>query len=79
MDSYPKFHNEVGTPIVRIGCREFKCIGAKPPQDHPHVYINMGDADEINCPYCATIFRFDHSLGVREAEPASCSYSEANN
>lgn len=79
MDSYPKFHNEVGTPIVRIGCREFKCIGAKPPQDHPHVYINMGDADEINCPYCATIFRFDHSLGAREAEPASCSYSEANN
>ena len=24
MESYPKFHNEVGVPIVRIGCREFK-------------------------------------------------------
>ena len=35
MESYPKFHNEVGVPIVRIGCREFKCIGDKPPQDHP--------------------------------------------
>jgi len=23
MESYPKFHNEVGVPIVRIGCREF--------------------------------------------------------
>src|SRR5258708_39637762 len=23
-----KFQNEVGGPIVRIGCREFKCIGA---------------------------------------------------
>ena len=22
-----KFQNEVGVPIVRIGCREFKCIG----------------------------------------------------
>src|SRR5215510_14394308 len=33
MESYPKFHNEVGVPIVRIGCREFKCIGDKPPQD----------------------------------------------
>ena len=43
MESYPKFHNEVGVPIVRIGCREFKCIGDKPPQDHPHVYLNMGD------------------------------------
>jgi uncharacterized Zn-finger protein len=38
MESYPKFHNEVGVPIVRIGCREFKCIGDKPPQDHPHIY-----------------------------------------
>src|SRR5258705_7504083 len=35
MESYPKFHNEVGVSIVRIGCREFKCIGDKPPQDHP--------------------------------------------
>ena len=38
MESYPKFHNEVGVPIVRIGCREFKCIGDKPPQDHPHIF-----------------------------------------
>jgi hypothetical protein len=29
MESYPKSHNEVGVPIVRIGCREFKCIGDK--------------------------------------------------
>jgi uncharacterized Zn-finger protein len=41
MESYPKFHNEVGVSIVRIGCREFKCIGDKPPQDHPHIYLNM--------------------------------------
>jgi hypothetical protein len=37
MFGYPKFHNEIKVPIVRIGCREFKCIGAKPPQDHPHL------------------------------------------
>jgi len=63
MESYPTFHNEVGVPIVRIGCREFKCIGDKPPQDHPHIYLNMGDASEIVCPYCSTLFRFDPSLG----------------
>jgi uncharacterized Zn-finger protein len=78
MDSYPKFHNEVGAPIVRIGCREFKCIGDKPPQDHPRVYLNMGNANEIVCPYCATLFRFDPSFGAREAEPASCGYSDAD-
>ena len=27
MQSYPKFHNEIGVPIIRVGCREFECIG----------------------------------------------------
>jgi len=35
-----------------------KCIGVSPPQDHPHIYINMGEADTILCPYCGTRFRF---------------------
>jgi uncharacterized Zn-finger protein len=65
---------EVGVPIVRIGCREFKCIGDKPPQDHPHVYLNMGEANEIVCPYCSTLFRFNQSLGAYEADPADCAY-----
>ena len=76
MESYPKFHNEVGVPIVRIGCREFKCIGDRPPQDHPHIYLNMGDTGEIICPYCSTLFRFDPSLGAHEADPADCAYGD---
>ena len=76
MEGYPKFHNEVGVPIVRIGCREFKCIGAKPPQDHPHIYLKMGDASEIVCPYCSTLFRFDPSLGAHEADPEDCAYGD---
>jgi uncharacterized Zn-finger protein len=76
MENYSKFHNEVGVPIVRIGCREFKCIGDKPPQDHPHIYLKIGDAGEIVCPYCSTLFRFDPSLGANEADPADCAYGE---
>ena len=76
MKSYPRFHNEVGVPIVRIGCREFKCIGDKPPQDHPHIYLNIGDAGEIVCPYCSTRFRFDPSLGAHEVDPANCAYGD---
>jgi uncharacterized Zn-finger protein len=76
MESYPKFHNGVGVPIVRIGCREFTCIGDKPPQDHPHIYLKMGGASEIVCPYCSTIFRFDASLGSDEADPADCAYRD---
>ena len=76
MESYPKFHNEVGVPIVRISCREFKCIGDRPPQNHPHIYLNMGDASEILCPYCSTLFCLDPSLGVHEADPADCAYGD---
>jgi uncharacterized Zn-finger protein len=76
MESYPKFHNELGVSIVRIGCREFECIGDKPPQDHPHIYLNMGDTGEIICPYCSTLFRFDPSLGAHEADPADCAYGD---
>ena len=78
MDSYPKFHNESGAPVVRLGCREFECIGAIPPQDHPHIYMNMGASNEILCLYCSTIYRFDPSLGSREADPASCYYSDSD-
>jgi uncharacterized Zn-finger protein len=42
---YPKFRNDRGVPEICIGVKEFMCIGESPPQDHPHVYINMGEAD----------------------------------
>ena len=41
---YPKFRNDHGVPEICIGVREFKCIGVSPPQDHPHIYIDMGEA-----------------------------------
>jgi uncharacterized Zn-finger protein len=56
---YLKFRNDRGVREIRIGVKEFKCIGASPPQDHPHVYINMGAADTTLCPYCGTRFRLD--------------------
>jgi DNA replication protein DnaC len=55
---YPKFKNDRGVPEICIGVKEFMRIGESPPQDHPHVYINMGEADTILCPYCATRFGF---------------------
>jgi len=41
---YLKFRNDRGIPEIRIEVREFECIGESPPQDHQHVYINMGEA-----------------------------------
>jgi hypothetical protein len=33
---YPKFRNDRGVPEIRIGVKEFMCIGESPPQDHPY-------------------------------------------
>ena len=44
----PKFHNDMGVPVIEIGTREFQCTGAKAPFDHPHVFLDMGD-DRRDC------------------------------
>jgi len=67
-------HNEPGVERVRIGVKEFMCIGALPPFDHPHVFIEMGENDEAHCPYCATLFVFDARLG-RSCDPPACAYT----
>jgi hypothetical protein len=38
----------------------------------------MGDTSEIVCPYCSTLFRFDPTLGAREADPVDCVYVGAD-
>jgi uncharacterized Zn-finger protein len=73
-----KFRNDRGVPEIRIGVREFKCIGVSPPQDHPHVYINMGEADTILCLYCATRFRFDPRLTASDADPPDSYFADHN-
>src|SRR5206468_11470234 len=75
---YPKFRNDRGVPEICIGVKEFKCIGVSPPQDHPHVYINMREADTFLCPYCATRFRFDPRLTPLDAEPPDSVFTEHN-
>ena len=51
---------------------------ASPPLDHPHIYINMGEADTILCPYCATRFRFDPRLTPLEANPPDSFFADHN-
>ena len=68
----PHFHNDPGVSTIHLGSREFMCIGASPPYDHPHVFLDMGSDDEIICPYCSTLYKFRASLGPRQAEPAAC-------
>lgn len=68
----PLFHNTPGVTRVRIGAKEFMCMGALPPFDHPHEFIDMGGDEEAICPYCSTVFVHDPALGPYEAEPKEC-------
>lgn len=47
-------------------------MGASPPHDHPHVFIDMGARNQILCPYCATVFLYDSMMGANEANPIKC-------
>jgi uncharacterized Zn-finger protein len=72
----PHFHNTPGVPVIEIGASEFMCVGEKPPFDHPHIFIDMGDASEAICPYCSTLFRHDPGLDPHAARPAECALME---
>ncbi len=68
----PHFHNQPGVPAIEVGAKEFMCIGALPPLDHPHIFIDMGDDSEAICGYCSTLYRHNPALGPYEAKPAEC-------
>lgn len=71
----PHFQNDAGHHKVEIGVKEFKCVGANPPFDHPHVFLDMGDENEIVCPYCSTLFAYDAKLHGEETKPEGCAYT----
>jgi len=75
----PHFHNDGGHKIIYVGVGEFMCIGAKPPFDHPHIFLDMGTEDEIICPYCSTLYRYDATLSATQSRPDGCLYDVAEN
>lgn len=75
----PHFHNSEGHPRIEIGVKEFMCVGANPPYDHPHVFLDMGDDSSKVCPYCSTLFAFNPALHGEETVPAGCAFDTAQN
>lgn len=68
----PHFQNSNGHDSIAVGVSEFMCIGAKPPFDHPHIFLDMGSDSETVCPYCSTLYKFDATLQTEESSPANC-------
>jgi uncharacterized Zn-finger protein len=72
----PHLANDHGADKIYIGVREFQCMGARPPHDHPHVYLDMGADSQILCPYCSTLYVFTDRLEPGETEPRGCMVTE---
>ncbi|MGL4495747.1 MAG: zinc-finger domain-containing protein [Beijerinckiaceae bacterium] len=70
----PHFHNDSGVSRIEIGAKRFMCIGATPPFDHPHVFLDMGSDAEIICPYCSTLFSYKASLHGDATVPPGCGW-----
>ena len=69
----PHFHNSAGYPSIKIAVRQFMCVGVLPPNDHPHVYVDMGNETDIVCEYCSTRFVHDGSIATL-CVPEECLY-----
>ena len=68
----PHLANDRGAEKIFVGVKELNCMGARPPFDHPHVYLDMGEDGQVLCPYCSTLFVHDPRLGAGESDPGDC-------
>ncbi|NKB53636.1 MAG: zinc-finger domain-containing protein [Rhizobiaceae bacterium] len=74
----PHFHNDGGVSQISVGVKEFMCVGASAPNDHPHVFLDMGEDAEKVCPYCSTLFKFDPALKPHQTTPDGCLLVDQN-
>ncbi len=68
----PHLANDQGAEKIYVGVKELQCMGARPPFDHPHVYLDMGADGQILCPYCSTLYVFSDRLEADQTEPGGC-------
>lgn len=68
----PHLANDIGAEKIIVGVKELQCMGARPPFDHPHVYLDMGSDNQVLCPYCSTLYVYDPDFARDESEPPGC-------
>lgn len=68
----PHLANDLGAEKIYVGVKELQCMGARPPFDHPHVYLDMGEDSQILCPYCSTLYVYDNRFAAHETSPEGC-------
>ncbi|MBE7635970.1 zinc-finger domain-containing protein [Sneathiella sp. P13V-1] len=43
------------------------CDGGKGPLGHPRVYLNLGNDNQVECPYCGHLFKLKEGAKVSDA------------
>lgn len=57
--------------IVSVRSRRIACDGVGGPLGHPRVYLEMGEQDAVECPYCDRRFVLAHGASGAEDEGAA--------
>ena len=52
---------------IEVDSREVVCDGGNGPLGHPRVFLNMGGADRIDCPYCGARFALSAAAAATSA------------
>lgn len=73
----PYLANDQGAEKIYVGVKELMCMGARAPNDHPHVFLDMGGDTQVLCPYCSTLFIHDPRLSADESDPVSALVTRA--
>ncbi|MDX2204396.1 MAG: zinc-finger domain-containing protein [Hyphomicrobiaceae bacterium] len=68
----PHLANDLGVEKISVGVKELQCMGARPPFDHPHVFLDMGQEGQVLCPYCSTLYVYDARLDADQTDPEGC-------
>ena len=52
----PEIKSEHNNDIEYVNSKKLSCAGVEGPLGHPKVYLDMGDDNQIVCPYCSKLF-----------------------
>jgi uncharacterized Zn-finger protein len=60
-------HGREPPETIVVDRRVVACDGGDGALGHPRVYLNMGDADRVDCPYCGRRYTLAPGAGAGHA------------
>ena len=59
MNNSIDYKTNIDTEIVNL--KKISCSGVSGSLGHPKIFLDMGDLNEIRCPYCSKLFIVEKS------------------